>query len=263
MSGSIAVIDDGPIRHLVLQHAERRNALDRVMLEGLQAAAEEAARARDVRVVVVRGEGPVFCSGVDRDFLGQLLAQEDGVGEVRALIAMIQGIWATLESMPKITIAEIHGLALGGGAELALACDLRTMSSDGEFALIHTRLGFIPETGGCSRLASVVGVGRAKELILTAKRVPADEALAIGLVNRVAPPDALANVTASLAAEVLPSGPLGLAAAKRIVDTSAKPLLATTLEMEMNASTRLFGTADAAEAAQAFAERRAPVFSGR
>jgi enoyl-CoA hydratase/carnithine racemase len=263
MSATVATVDDGPVRYLVLQRAERRNALDRALLESLAEAAQAAARAPATRVVVIRGEGPAFCSGVDRAFLGELLASEDGVEEVRGVIGMIQNLWNTLESMPKVTIAEIHGLALGGGAELALACDLRTMAADAELALIHTRLGFLPETGGCSRLASLVGVGRAKEIILTARPVGAEEAGRIGLANRVAEPESLSAVTAALAAEVLPSAPLGIAAAKRIIDTSAKPLLATTLEMEMTASARLFTTNDAAEAAAAFAERRPPAFSGR
>jgi enoyl-CoA hydratase/carnithine racemase len=147
--------------------------------------------------------------------------------------------------------------------ELALACDLRVMAADAVIGLVETRVGLIPDVGGSSRLPAVVGVGRAKELIMCSKVVDGTEAERIGLVNRVAPPDELDAAVDALVAELSACSPLAVGLAKRVIDAAAKPALAATLEQEVTAQELCARSEDFAEGTRAFAERRQPSFSGR
>jgi enoyl-CoA hydratase/carnithine racemase len=252
--------DRGPVRHVILNRPEKRNALNRELIAALAQAFEAAAADRDVTCVVVRGAGPMFSSGLDFAALGELAADP---GSLHALRRPILDAWNLLEEMPKPTIAQIHGACLGGAMELALACDLRTMAGDGVIGLPETRIGLIPDVGGSSRLPSIVGLGRAKEMIMTGKVVDGTEAERIGLVNRVAPADGLDAATDSLVGELLACGPVAVGHAKRVMDAAAKPALAATLELEVTAQAVCAATEDFAEGARAFAERRQPEFSGR
>jgi enoyl-CoA hydratase/carnithine racemase len=165
--------------------------------------------------------------------------------------------------MTKPTIAQIHGGCIGGAMELALACDLRVMASDAVIGLVETRVGLIPDVGGSSRLPSVVGLGRAKEMIMTSKLVGGVEAERIGLVNRVAPARELDSATQQLLDELLLCSPLAVGLAKRVIDSAAKPALAASLEHEVAVQQICAESEDFAEGARAFAERRQPEFSGR
>jgi enoyl-CoA hydratase/carnithine racemase len=147
--------------------------------------------------------------------------------------------------------------------ELALACDLRVMATDAVIGMPETRVGLIPDVGGSSRLPAVVGLGRAKELIMTGKLIGADEAERIGLVNRIAPPEELAAATDALVGELLACAPRAVGLAKRVMDASARPALSTTLEMEVAAQEQCARSEDFAEGARALAERRQPEFAGR
>jgi len=206
---SIVLCEDrGPVRHVVINRPEKRNALNAEVIAALHEAFADAAGDRDVTCVVVRGAGPMFSSGMDFAALGALAADPGGL---HALRRPILEAWNLLEEMPKPTIAQIHGACLGGAMELALACDLRTMAADAIMGLPETRIGLIPDVGGSSRLPSVVGLGRAKELIMTSKLVDGAEAERIGLVNRVAPAAELDAATEALAAELLLCAPLAVA----------------------------------------------------
>jgi enoyl-CoA hydratase/carnithine racemase len=252
--------DRGGVRHLVLNRPDKRNALNRELIVELGAAIEGAAADDDVRVVVVRGAGPMFSSGMDMNDLRELSEQP---GRTRAYRRPLLGWWNLLEEMPKPTICQIHGAALGGAFELALACDFRTMAEDAMAGIMEVRVGLLPDVGGCSRLPAVVGLGNAKELIMTGKVIDGREAHRIGFANRIAPAGALDEATDAFAGELLACAPQAVGLAKRVIDAAAKPALALTLEQEVAAQETLAAGEDFAEGARAFFEKRDPQFSRR
>jgi enoyl-CoA hydratase/carnithine racemase len=256
----VEIEDRGPVRHIVLARAEKRNALNRELIEDLGEAVRDAAGDDAVRVVVVRGDGPLFSSGMD---VGDLSGVSERPRDVRRYRGGILAIWNLLEEMPKATICQIHGACLGGAMELALACDMRVMAEDAVAGLIETRIGLLPDVGGCSRLPAVIGVGRAKELVMTGKVIDGREAHRIGFANRVAPPEELDAATQALCDELLGCAPLAVGLAKRIVDASARPALAVTLEQEVAAQEHLAASEDFAEGTRAFREKRDPEYAGR
>jgi enoyl-CoA hydratase/carnithine racemase len=202
----------------------------------------------------------MFSSGIDLGALGALAADPTGLPALRRPILET---WNLLEQMPKPVIAEIHGACLGAAMELALACDLRTMAADAIIGVPETRVGLVPDVGGSSRLPAVVGLGRAKELVMASKLIDGTEAERIGLVNRVAPADDLEAATEALAGELLACAPVAVGHAKRVLDAAAKPALAATLDLEEAVQALCARTDDFAEAARAFAEKREPAFEGR
>jgi enoyl-CoA hydratase/carnithine racemase len=258
---SIVITEDhGQVRHVVMNRPEKRNAMNDELVLGLHDALRAAAADPDVRVVVVRGAGAMFSAGMDHSSLGALAAAPENLREVRREIL---AAWNLCEEMTKPTIAQIHGGCLGGAMELALACDLRVMARDAVIGLVETRVGLVPDVGGSSRLPAVVGLGRAKEMIMASKVIDGVEAERIGLVNRVADADALDAATQQLADELLACAPVAVGLAKRLLDSVAKPALAVTLEQEVTAQTLCAQTEDFREATAAFVEKRPPAFSGR
>jgi enoyl-CoA hydratase/carnithine racemase len=252
--------DRGPVRHVILNRPEKRNALNEELIAGLRAALEEAAAAAGVLCVVVRGAGPLFSAGMDFGALAGLAADPERLREFRRPILET---WNLLEEMAKPTVCQVHGACIGGAMELALACDLRVMAADALIGIPETRIGLIPDVGGSSRLPAVVGLGRAKELVMTGRMIDGVEAERIGLVNRVAPAGELDAATGALVEELLACAPVAVGHAKRVLDAAAKPALAATLEHEVTVQALCARTADFAEATRAFAERRPPQFSGR
>jgi enoyl-CoA hydratase/carnithine racemase len=251
--------DRGAVRHVVLHRPEKRNALSSAVIAQLGEALRAAAADPAVRCVVLRGEGAMFSSGMDT---ADLAAVADDPKPLRVWRDGILAIWNLCEDMAKPTIAQIHGACLGGAAELALACDLRVMAADAVIGLVETRVGLIPDLGGCSRLPALVGLGRAKELILASRLVDGTEAERIGLVNRVAPAAELDAATDALAAELLACAPLAVGLAKGVLNAAARPALAQTLEQEVAAQELCVTSEDFGEAMGALAERRPPQFQG-
>jgi enoyl-CoA hydratase/carnithine racemase len=252
--------DRGGVRHLVLNRPEKRNALSGDLIRELGAAIEAAAADDDVRVLVLRGEGAMLSSGMDLNDLRDL---SEDPARLRAFRRPILSWWNLLEEMPKPTICQIHGAALGGAFELALACDFRTMAEDAVAGIMEVRIGLLPDVGGCSRLPAVVGLGNAKELIMTGKVIDGREAHRIGFANRIAPARALDEATEAFAGELLACAPRAVGLAKRVIDAAAKPALALTLEQEVAAQETLAASEDFAEGARAFFEKRDPDFAGR
>jgi enoyl-CoA hydratase len=232
------------------------NALDRPTLEELRDRLSELADDAAVGVVVLTGSGDkAFVAGADIKYMSGLSVEEaQAWGELGHRSAQL------LETMPKPTIAAINGFALGGGCELALACDLRYAASAGKLGQPEINLGIIPGWGGTQRLARVCGLGVAKDLILTGRLVDADEALRVGLVNAVHDPvlDKAHEVAELLASK----SPLALAAAKRALNHVLQGDHVDNLEREAKEFGDLFATADAKEGLTAFADKREPGFTG-
>src|SRR3954451_10485240 len=166
MSDLVLTEDRGRVRHVVLNRPEKRNAFNQALIAAVAEVLRDAAADPAVHVVVLRGEGPMFSSGVD---LGELAAMASDPAALRPFRRRWLEVTALLEEMPKPTVCQIHGGCIGGALETALACDLRTMAVDAVAGLPETRIGLIPDVGGSSRLPQLVGLGRAKELILTGR----------------------------------------------------------------------------------------------
>jgi enoyl-CoA hydratase/carnithine racemase len=202
----------------------------------------------------------MFSSGMD---LGSLQDLSKNPGSLREFRDPLLRWWNLLEEMPKPTIAQIHGACIGGAMELALAADMRVMADDAVAAILEVKIGLIPDVGGCSRLPAVVGLGRAKELIMTGRFINGTEAHAIGFANRVAPAADLDAATQALCDELVTAAPIAVALAKSVLDRVAKPALEETLELEVEAQERLAASDDFAEGTSAFLGKRAPAFAGR
>jgi enoyl-CoA hydratase/carnithine racemase len=228
---SIVVTEDrGPVRHVVLNRPDKRNAMNQELLRALGAALRDAAAEESVHCVVLRGEGPVFSAGVD---LVELAASASNGGQLRPFREVFLECANLCESMAKPVVCQIHRTCVGGALEVALGCDLRIASDDAQLGLPEVKFGIIPDVGGSTRLPAVVGLGRAKELIMTARTIDATEAERIGLVNRVVAPQRLADATEELVDELLANSHVAVGRAKRVIDASARPALAQTLEMEV------------------------------
>jgi enoyl-CoA hydratase/carnithine racemase len=224
--------DHGAVRHIILNRADKRNSFNADLVKATGEALLAAANDQDVRVVVLKGDGPVFSAGMDIKELASLSGSPQRLREFRreCIIA-----WNIAEEMTKPTIAQLHGRCIGGAMELALACDLRVVADDIRMSIPEVRLGLVPDVGGSSRLPAVVGLGIAKELVLTGREFDAEEAFRIGFANRVAPATELDAATAALAEELMVGFAVPIGLAKRILDAAAKPALAQTLELEVTA----------------------------
>ena len=258
--GLVSIEDRGAVRHVVMQRSEKRNALNEELVRALGEAFTEASQDGEVRCLVLRGDGPMFSSGMDLAGLHALSENPQGLRPFRSACLQVYNL---LEEMTKPTIAQIHGACIGGAMELALACDMRVMAEDAVAGLLEVRIGLLPDLGGCSRLPAVVGVGIAKELIMTGRVIDGREAHRIGLANRIAGVDELDATTGALCDELLACAPMAVGLAKRVIDSAAKPAFAATLEQEVTAQQLLARSDDFAEGSRAFLDKRDPEFAGR
>jgi enoyl-CoA hydratase/carnithine racemase len=259
MSGLVA-LELGRIAHLELVDPPL-NLVSEALLDDLAAALGrlEAAPPGDVRAVVVSGRGErAFSAGSD------VKAFERHRGAAgREHFLREEAVFTRLADLPMPTIAAIEANALGGGLELALACDIRVASERASLGLPEVRLAVTPGAGGTQRLPRVVGVARAKELALTGRIVDAREAERMGLVNRVVPAGQARAVALEIAAEIAARGPLAVREVKRLIDRSAEVDIETGLAAEVEASERVFASEDMVEGARAFLEKRDPEYRGR
>ncbi|MGH0038196.1 MAG: enoyl-CoA hydratase-related protein [Myxococcota bacterium] len=248
----------GAVALLTLNRPKALNALDGSILEALHARLGEVAGASEVRALVVTGEGKAFAAGADIAAMRAMSAIE---GE--AFSRLGHRTFAALEALSIPTIAAVNGYALGGGCELALACDWIYASARARLGQPEVNLGLIPGFGGTSRLVRRVGLAWAKELVLTAEPLPADEAQRIGLVNRVFEPDELLDQALEAGRKVAAKGPLAVALAKRVMEQGQDADVRTAHALEQNAFGLCFASADRAEGMDAFLAKRDPDFEGR
>jgi enoyl-CoA hydratase/carnithine racemase len=236
------------------------NAIDENVTRELAEAATEATRRDDVGAVVIWGGDRVFAAGADINMMAAMSPRD-----VLPMIASLQDAYSLVEEIPKVTIAAVNGYALGGGCELAMCADFRFAADDATLGQPEILLGIIPGAGGTQRLPRLVGPARAKDIIYSGRRVPAEEALRIGLVDRVGPP-ADVYATAVDAARRYAAGPLvALRAAKTAINWGARGDVRTGLVLEREAFAMLFATRDQEEGMRSFQEKGPgkAAFSGR
>lgn len=249
----------GQVTILILNRPEVMNSFNFAMLRELKERAEAVRSDSQVRVVIVTGAGDkAFCAGAD---LKERATYSEG--QVREFIHTIRDLFTFIEAMDKPVIAAVNGIALGGGTELALACDMRVASENATLGLTETRLAIIPGAGGTQRLPRLIGRGKAKELIFTGRRVDAGEALRINLVNKICPGQLLMDECLAMAAMICETGPIAIQQAKYAINHGLEVDIHTGLAIESNAYWITIPTEDRTEALAAFREKRKPVFRGK
>lgn len=249
----------GPIATIVLNRADKLNALNAEMLTALEAYADELDRNQDVRVVLLAGTGRAFCVGADIFEWSDLSPLEMG----RRWIRDGHRIFARYARLPQPVIAVLNGYTFGGGLELALAADLRLAAEEVQLSFPEVKLGIIPGWGGTQRLAQLVGPSRAKQMIFTGERLSAEQAEKWGLVNEVAPADQLAARALELAESIAANGPVAVQMTKQLIDAATPASGDNGTVLETLAGSLAAYTADAQEGVSAFRQRRQPKFNGR
>lgn len=244
---------------LTLNRPEVMNSFNFALLNSLKEQVDALKFNTNVRVVVITGAGrKAFCAGADlkeRTTFDEL--------QVKEFIFTIRNLFTSIEHLNKPVIAAINGVALGGGTELALACDIRIAAMNASMGLTETRLAIIPGAGGTQRLPRLIGRGKAKELIFTGRRVDAREALQIGLVNQIYDPESLLTECQKMAAMICETGPIAIEQAKYAINYGLETDLHTGLGIESNAYWVTIPTEDRLEGLAAFQEKRKPVYKGK
>jgi enoyl-CoA hydratase len=252
------VFDSGPITKIRLQNPPL-NLVTVALTKSLDRALNNIESDPDVRCVVLTGTGDrAFCAGSD---VKEFESLQGRVGEGKLLLE--KTVYRRMARLPVPTIAAIQADALGGGLELALCCDLRVADERAKLGLPEVRLGVMPGSGGTQRLPRIVGIAKAKELILMGEIISASEALEIGLVNRVAESGRTFDEAMTMAETIAERGPLAVREAKQALDLAGDMPLDEGLARELDASERIFASQDMLEGAQAFFEKRAPRFTGQ
>jgi len=244
---------------LTLNRPEVMNSFNFVLLNSLKEQVDALKFNSNVRVVIITGAGrKAFCAGADlkeRTTFDEL--------QVKEFIFTIRNLFTSIEHLNKPVIAAINGVALGGGTELSLACDIRVAAMNASMGLTETRLAIIPGAGGTQRLPRLIGRGKAKELIFTGRRVDAREALQIGLVNQICDPESLLEECQKMAAMICETGPIAIEQAKYAINYGLETDLHTGLGIESNAYWVTIPTEDRLEGLAAFQEKRKPVYKGK
>lgn len=255
----LTISQQGFVRQIVLNRPDRMNALGRTLIAALRAELERCRFDRQTRVIVLSGAGGrAFCAGADLKERAEMSQDE-----VDAFVTELRTTFHLLFNHPKITIAALNGAALGGGLELALACDLRYAHDGVRLGLTETRLAIIPGAGGTQLLPRVIGPAKAKEMIFRAQPISAAEALTLGLVNDVFPGDELLDQCTAIAEQISQNGPIALAQAKRAVNQGLQCSLDQGLQIEQLCYAGVIPTEDRLEGLAAFKEKRKPQYQGR
>ncbi len=235
------------------------NAFNFALLHALRDRIEALRWEAGVRVIIIVGAGgKAFCSGADLKERAELSPVQ-----VKEYIFTIRNLFTSIEQLNKPVIAAVNGAAFGGGTELALASDIRIAATNATMGLTETRLAIIPGAGGTQRLPRLVGKGKAKELIFTGRRIGAEEALDIGMVNQICEPEELIDECRKMAAMICETGPIAIEQAKYAINYGMETDLNTGLAIESNAYWVCIPTRDRLEGLEAFREKRKPVYKGK
>jgi len=242
---------------LTFNRPEVLNALNTTVATESLDALQSIANDPDVRVLILTGAGRAFVAGAD---IAEMAAKN--VEQARVYSELGHRFMNTLQNLPQPVIAAINGFALGGGLEVALACDIRIASEGAQFGLPETILGIIPGWGATQRTARLVGTAKTKEMIFTGRRIKADEALSMGLVNQVVPDEELMDTVNEMAAAMCRQGQTALQHAKTAINRGIDLNLDQALRLEIDTFVDLFDTDDRREGMTAFLEKRKPNFTG-
>jgi len=259
----IATEKNEGVMTIKLNRADKRNAINTEMGEALQKAVEEAAADTAVRIVVLRGEGACFCSGIDFNMLAELNQKFPTAPQFRFHLEEIQRIFNTMEKMEKPVIALLHSYTYGMGTEMALAADFRIATDDLKMGIQEVELGLIPDVGGTTRLTRLAGIPVAKEMIMTARLIDAGEAHRFGLVNEVVPAGELDSALERWIERLGNCAPLAVGMAKKLIDRCGQMDKMTFMEMEGIAQSTLLKTEDVMEGVMARMQKRKPEFKGK
>ncbi|KKK37172.1 enoyl-CoA hydratase [Mesobacillus campisalis] len=244
---------------VTLNRPDAANALSVKMLHDFKAVMASLKTDSNVRVIILTGAGEkAFCAGAD---LKERRSMSDA--EAKQTVRLIGATINEVEELPQPVIAALNGVAFGGGLELALACDLRIGALEAKLGLTETSLAIIPGAGGTQRLPRLIGAGKAKELIYTAKRLNAEEAASMGILEYAVPRDQLLERALEIAGQMAKNGPLALIQAKKAINKGIEVDLATGLQIEQLAYDALIPSRDRIEGLNAFAEKRPPNYTGQ
>ncbi|WP_106496456.1 enoyl-CoA hydratase/isomerase family protein [Lentibacillus sp. Marseille-P4043] len=254
----IELVRKEKLAYIIINRPEIRNALNQETLDEMVHALESLVQNEEVGCIIFTGKGnKSFAAGADINQLKEKTATD----------ALKQGgmqhVYDLIESCEKPTIAMVNGYALGGGCELAMACDIRVASTNAKFGLPELNLSIIPSAGGTQRLARLVGKGKALDMILTGKLLDANEATQFGLVSEAVEPERLAETVEAYAKKILAKGPLAVKLAKLSVHMGTETDMKTGLMLEKLSQAVLFNSTDKSEGVEAFLEKREAAFSGK
>lgn len=256
-------VDQG-VGTITLNRPHARNAFTFPMVREWERMLLDAARDDEVKVVVLTGAGDkAFCSGVDLGSISNANRDLTPLERKQQLHAEIHRVARAVDALDKPLIAAINGVAVGAGLDMALMCDMRIMSSTAKVSEGYIKVGLTPGDGGAYYLPRIVGTAKALELLLTGDAVDADEALRIGLVNRVAPADVFADEVRRFAQSIAQHAPVTVRMVKRVTYQSADADLRTALDLASSHFAVVAATEDSAEALEAMKQKRAPVYRGR
>jgi len=255
---NIKVEMDGNIATLTINRPKALNALNDETITEIEKAFDELEKGGEARVMILTGEGKAFVAGAD---IGEL-RDADGEGGKR-ISSKGNALFKRIEDSDIVSIAAVNGFALGGGCEIAMACDMRFASDAARLGQPEVNLGVIPGYGGTQRLSRLVGKGKAKELILTGDMIDADEALRIGLVEKVVPAENLMEVVKKTAGKIASKGPAAVRLSKKAINYGSETNLADGIHFEIEKFKEVFETEDKNEGTTAFLEKRKPEFKDK
>jgi enoyl-CoA hydratase len=260
MSDDVVLVKkDGPIAVVTINRPKALNALNSAVLDALGSAADDLAADDAIRVVIVTGSGEKsFVAGADISEMVEMTPLQ-----AREFMSKGHRVMNRLQYMEKPVIAAINGFCLGGGLELAMACDIRYASEKARIGLPEVGLGIHPGFGGTQRLPRLVGQGKASEMVFTGKHIKADEAFQIGLVQKVAPPEKLMEEVMGLAKTICKQGPVAVKMAKASVNQGLATDFRSGLKFEIQSVAQTFATEDLKEGMKAFLEKRKPEFKNK